>query len=464
MKKIVLLFSVILALVILSSCTQEDETLKTVVNPPLNMVYTEAEFANGYVFKGEDGVSFLNIKQSGEVEIVPLENQGINEPVGDNGVLTYRVSYNDVLYDFDIYVIPNNVNSNDTSIVLINFVFTDANVRTSIGGIENLEGLDVYVVRANGTVEILNAEEHVDKFSNNGFIPLQEDGFFANDSFDVTFTYEGSSASFEVYVTGGEAPIHSEDAGFFDWILVIPVAFLTQLFGGLFGNSFALGILFTTLIVRTLAWPIYAKSNDLSLKMNLAQPEMQRVQSKYATRKDPQSQQQMQMEMMGVYKKYGINAFGCLLPFLQMPIFIAMYSVVRRITIPGGMYSEQVSNTMFFGIDLANTNDGITAIVLAAIVGATMFGLQKLAMSKPSYAKTVVNPNPQAQQSQQTMKYVSYFMVIMMMFISYQSNALAIYWIFGNLYSLTQTIINRRLSEKKHAKLKEKELLGGLVK
>jgi YidC/Oxa1 family membrane protein insertase len=55
-------------------------------------------------------------------------------------------------------------------------------------------------------------------------------------------------------------------------------------------------------------------------------------------------------------------------------------------------------------------------------------------------------------------------MVIMMMFISYQSNALAIYWIFGNLYSLTQTIINRRLSEKKHAKLKEKELLGGLVK
>ena len=105
MKKIVLLFSVILALVILSSCTQEDETIKTVVNPPLNMVYTEAEFANGYVFKGEDGVSFLNIKQSGEVEIVPLENQGINEPVGDNGVLTYRASYNDVLYDFDIYVI-----------------------------------------------------------------------------------------------------------------------------------------------------------------------------------------------------------------------------------------------------------------------------------------------------------------------------------------------------------------------
>ncbi|HBD74463.1 MAG TPA: hypothetical protein DC003_02740 [Acholeplasmataceae bacterium] len=464
MKKIIVMMSVILALFALSSCTQEDVVLKTYVNAPIKMVYTEAEFADGYVFKGDEGVTFINVKQSGAVETVPLDNQGINEPTGDTGVLTYRVSYSDVLYDFSIYVVPNNVDVDDTEIVLVNFMLAEANVRTNIGGTENLEGLDVYVVRANGSVEILSAEDHLDKFSNNGFEPLQEDGFVSNEAFEVTFSYEGFTANFEVFVTGGEAPIHSKDAGFFDWILVIPVAFLTQLFGGIFGNSFAVGILITTLIVRTLAWPIYAKSNDLSLKMNLAQPEMQRVQNKYATRKDPQSQQQMQMEMMGVYKKYGINVLGCLLPFLQMPIFIAMYSVVRRITIPGGMYSEQVSNTMFFGINLANTNDGITAIILAGIVGATMFTLQRLAMKKPSYAKNVVNPNPQAQQSQQTMKYVSYFMVIMMMFISYQSNALAIYWIFGNAYSLTQTIINRKLSEKKHAKLKEKELLGGLAK
>jgi YidC/Oxa1 family membrane protein insertase len=464
MKKIFLLMSIVVSLVVLSSCTQEDPTVQTYVNAPTKMVYTEAEFANGYVFKGETGVAFLNVKQSGEVEKVLLGNEAIDEPNGDKGLLTYRVTYKDVFYSFSIYVVPDDVNPNDTSVVLINFIKTEDNVRTNIGGIENLAGLKVHVVRANGTTEILNAEDNVTLFSNYEFKPLREDGFFVNDAFEVAFTYEGFSATYEVYVVGGEAPIHSADAGFFDWILVIPVAFLTQFFGGLFGNSFALGILFTTLIVRTLAWPIYAKSNDLSLKMNLAQPEMQRVQGKYATKKDPQSQQQMQVEMMGVYKKYGINAFGCLLPFLQMPIFIAMYSVVRRITIPGGMYSSQVSNTMFFGIDLANTNDGIIAIVLASIVGATMFGLQKIAMSKPSYAKTVVNPSPQAQQSQQTMKYVSYFMVVMMMFISYQSNALAVYWIFGNIYSLTQTIINRKLSEKKHLKLKEKELLGGLIK
>jgi YidC/Oxa1 family membrane protein insertase len=228
------------------------------------------------------------------------------------------------------------------------------------------------------------------------------------------------------------------------------------------GNSFALGILFTTIVVRTLAWPIYAKSNDMSIKMNVAQPDMARLQAKYATRKDPQSQQQMQMEMMQIYKKHGINIFGCLMPFLQMPIFIAMYGVVRRVTLEGGMYANSITNTNFFGINLANQQDGIIGMTLAALVGGTMYLLQHISMKKPAYAKNTAKhvPNPQAEQTEKTMKFVSYFMVIMMAFASYQSNALALYWIFGNIYSLGQTLLNRKLNEKKHEQLKQKQLMG----
>jgi membrane protein insertase Oxa1/YidC/SpoIIIJ len=148
-----------------------------------------------------------------------------------------------------------------------------------------------------------------------------------------------------------------------------------------------------------------------------------------------------------------------------MPIFIAMYGVVRRITLPGGMYTEQVSNTNFLGIDLAETNTWLIAGLLAAIVGATMFALQILAQKKPAYAKNTGTQNltPQAAQTQKTMKYVTYFMVFMMMSISYQSQALAVYWIFGNIYSLVQTLVNRKISEKKHEQLKQKELFGGLI-
>jgi len=83
-------------------------------------------------------------------------------------------------------------------------------------------------------------------------------------------------------------------------------------------------------------------------------------------------------------------------------------------------------------------------------------------MKKPSYAKNTVshNPNAQAAQTQKTMKYVSYFMVVMMAFASFQSNALAVYWIFGNIYSLGQTLVNRKLNEKKHEQLQQKQLMG----
>ena len=267
-------------------------------------------------------------------------------------------------------------------------------------------------------------------------------------------------------------PIKSGDIGFFERILVIPVAWIMQFFSGLFNNSFAMGIIITTIIVRTIAWPIYAKSNDLSIKMAVAQPEMNRIQAKYATRKDPESQQKMQMELMAVYKKYGINFFGCLMPFLQMPIFLAMYQVVQRIWIEGGMYADKVSNMKFLGIDLAKAGNfglimgqegDVAGWILAIIVAGTMFLLNYLAQKKPSYAKNTAShgaQSAQAEQSAKMMKYMQYFMVIMMFSISLGSNSLALYWVVGNVYSIGQNMINRVVNERKYYAMKNKDLVG----
>lgn len=464
MKKLIVFASMVLAVVLLTGCTSEDPIEAIVVNAPIDMVYTQEELeTNGYDFTGENGLSYFTIKQSGAVEETQYEGSFLDNNETTSGVLTYGFITNNTQYTFDIYVRPTDYDPEDDSIVLVNFRFNAQNLTTTVGSYENLEGLEVYVVRANSSeAELLTGDDLAAFISNDNFEPLTEDGFVNQAFFNITFEQEGFSAMYSVYVAGGEVPIHSEDASFFDWILVIPFAYLTQLFASVFGNSFIIGILITTVIVRTLAWPIYAKSNDMSLKMSVAQPEMQKVQNKYATKKDPQSQQQMQAEMMQVYKKYGIGFGGCLLPFLQMPIFIAMFNVVRRITVDGGMYADKVSNTMFLGIDVTATNSTLIAGLLAAIVGATMFALQKIAQTKPAYAKNTGTQNAQAQQSQKTMKYVMYFMVFMMMSIAFQSQALAVYWLFGNLYSIGQTLINRKLSAKKHEKLKEKELLGGL--
>lgn len=268
------------------------------------------------------------------------------------------------------------------------------------------------------------------------------------------------------------APIVAGKGNWFEWILVTPIAWLMAFFGKLFNNSFAMGIIFSTIIVRTIAWPIYAKSNDLSIKMAVAQPEMQRIQAKYATRKDPESQQKMQMEMMGIYKKYGINFMGCLMPFLQMPLFLAMYQVVQRIYLDGGTYAENVSNIKFLGmrLDVAGNMSAIFGQkgdlggwILAIIVGVTMWYLNHLATKKPSYAKNTASHNPQASQAEQTqkmMKYMQYFMIFMMFSLSLQRNSLALYWVVGNIYSIIQNLINRKLNEVKYEKMKNKDLVG----
>ena len=259
---------------------------------------------------------------------------------------------------------------------------------------------------------------------------------------------------------------------FFGKILVWPIAWVMNYVGGLFPSAkFAWGILFTTIIVRTIAWPIYAKTNDMSVKMAVAQPEMNRLQQKYANRKDPQSQQRMQQEMMALYKKYDISLLGCFTPFLQMPIFIAVYNAVLRLplTLADGTKAKlTVTDTSFLGIKDC-LSSGIMAvgtqkatlwsaeffvgIGLAILVGATMWLLNYISQKKPKYQRNIPNQNQNNQMASQ-MKIMNIMMIGMMVFASLSSNALAFYWVIGNIYSLVQNLINRHLNEKKFYKMR----------
>lgn len=267
-----------------------------------------------------------------------------------------------------------------------------------------------------------------------------------------------------------------KNENFFGWILVWPIGWVMSTIGKLFPEGigfgqFGWGLLFTTIIVRTIAWPIYAKSNDMSLKMSVMQPEMQRLQTKYANRKDPMSQQRMQQEMLALYKKHGVNPLGIFTPFLQMPIFMAMYTVVRRIVVlkedgtPGLL---TLTDDTFFGLEnclsegvYGSTNPATlwsanfwVGIILAVLVGATMWLLNFIAQRKPAYAKK--NPNPQQQENTMAkqMKFMNWFMIAMMVMAALGNNGLALYWVFGNLYSLVQNLINRKINEKKYYKMR----------
>lgn len=278
--------------------------------------------------------------------------------------------------------------------------------------------------------------------------------------------------------SGNENPLNNwQSLNFFEKFFVYPVGIMLKFFSSILGGYYALGILITTIIVRTIGWPIYVKTNDMSLKMQLMQPEMNKIQEKYAGRNDPDSQRMMQFEMAGLYKKYKIGIGGCLLPFLQFPIFMSIFYAISKIPITTE-WKEKL-NGNFLGIDLfemANwsgkffTGQNIGIIILAILVTATQIFSQILMLKRqkklqnkaqddiPEYRRAATNQ--QQNQMQKTTQIMMYVMTGMMaLFVLRSPAALGLYWLIGNIYSTIQAIVNEKFSAQRLIHLKEKHKL-----
>ncbi len=265
---------------------------------------------------------------------------------------------------------------------------------------------------------------------------------------------------------------------FFNNIFVFPVGWLLQFLS--FGNLYIIGLLLTTLIIRTIGWPIYAKTNDMSIKMKAIEPEVAKIQAKYANRQDPDSQRRMQMEQAQLYKQHGIGIGGCLLPFLQFPIFMAVYRAVSRIpyTVKTGDTIYQLDwatelNSNVFGLNLFEdytfgTSQLIWVIILVILVAGSQFLSQVLSELRQKKAKEKAQEDvpmyrrqamkQQANEAQNSMKIMMYLMIFMMAVFVWTSKAgLGVYWLIGNLYSMLQTYINSKTSEKKLEKIRQQQ-------
>ena len=285
-----------------------------------------------------------------------------------------------------------------------------------------------------------------------------------------------------VYTTwGNEFHFQNFWDGLWGWpvsILSYPFAWLCSSIGKGLGNSYIWGIIFTTIIIRTIAWPIYSRQNGVSVKMQLMQPELDKLQKKYAFRKDEVSQQRMKQEMMLIYKKYKFNPLGCVFTmFIQFPIFVSMYEVVRRINLTqivdagNGVLVETfgkfaLADTKLFGFfELNGTSatqgemkDRILCVVIALLYAGITFLSQKLAQRKPSYMRKTsynVKGNDQAKQ----MRIMNIVMIVMFFFIALSSTALGIYWLIGAIYQIFQSYIGRKMNERAYYKMKKESMM-----
>lgn len=267
-------------------------------------------------------------------------------------------------------------------------------------------------------------------------------------------------------------------------LLSYPIAWLMNGIGKACGNSYAWGIILATLVVRTIAWPIYSRTNSMQVNMTIIQPEMTRIQQKYAGRTDPESRQKMSQEMMRLYKKYHMNPLGCVVPMLiQFPLFMAMYECVRRINTPVVSYSANgvvetttagifsLANTKLFGVFEINASvlasgsydvpqateakDIAFGIVIALLFAGITYLNQVLAKRKPKWQKERKQVKTAEQQQQEKMMNImNVVMIVMFIFFSLSSTALGIYWLIGGIYQTFQSFIGRKMNERKYYKLK----------
>lgn len=198
------------------------------------------------------------------------------------------------------------------------------------------------------------------------------------------------------------------DYGFL-WWLAVPLFWLLDWLHGLVRN-WGVAIILLTVLVKLVLYPLSSASYKSMANMRRVAPQMKRLQERYAD-----DRQRLSQEMMGLYKKEGVNPLGgCLPMLLPMPIFIALYWVLFE------SVELRQAPFMFWIDDLAAMDP---FFVLPLLMGAAMYGQQLLAptMGDPMQARI--------------MKLMPIMFTVLFLFFP---AGLVLYWLVNSVLSIAQ--------------------------
>lgn len=182
--------------------------------------------------------------------------------------------------------------------------------------------------------------------------------------------------------------------------------------------SYAMAIIFLTVIVKVLLYPLMRKQMQSMANLSKIQPEIAAVERKYGNNPAKKNE-----ALVKLYQKHNINPMGGCLPLLiQLPIFVALYRALLNF-VPA--YPEFTS---FFWIENISLPDP-SMLYLPILVGLSTFVQQKV---------MITNKNDNMQ------RVMLYVMPIMLGGMAMQFPAgLCLYWItYSVIGALQQIIVN----------------------
>ena len=239
------------------------------------------------------------------------------------------------------------------------------------------------------------------------------------------------------------------------WVLMRIHAVLAVPFGASSGVTWGLSIVLLVVLMRLLMVPLFIKQRNSMWKMQSHMPQLQELRKRYKNDKT-----RLNEETMKFYKENGINPLGGCLPLLaQMPVFWALFNVLRAIAgwTPGHtpLYGltlpvvESAKQARIFGVTLYDSflhanvgetwRDRIIILVFVLVSAATTFLTMKQSQRRGMLNQAPPDPDqPGAAAAQAMSKNMMYIAPFFALSGLYWQFGLVIYWVTTNVWTLGQ--------------------------
>ncbi|GAA3989036.1 membrane protein insertase YidC [Thermobifida alba] len=243
-----------------------------------------------------------------------------------------------------------------------------------------------------------------------------------------------------------------------DWLYNIVGQVLVWIHSGLSifldpdsGWAWGLSIVLLTVLVRVLMIPLFVKQMHTQRKMQDLQPKLLKVRERYKNDK-----QRLQQEQMKIYQESGTNPLmGCLPLLLQMPVFFALFNVLREVAEGEAKYgftqelADSAQSALIFGAPVAAHftssadelaafgADPIMAKVIIAIACVIM-GTTTFLTMRQSMNRTLKQPGMEDNPMMQSQKIMMYIAPGFGLFGLAMPVGVLIYWVTSNIWTMGQ--------------------------
>lgn len=133
-------------------------------------------------------------------------------------------------------------------------------------------------------------------------------------------------------------------------------------------GTLVLAIILFTLLVKLILFPLSYKQIKGSYRMQMLQPQLNKIRAKYAGKTDEDSQRRMAFEIQEFQRENGASMFaGCLPMLIQLPILYALYYIFNQPYEYVGVINDVYTNITqgLLNIDAATRVEVLKPIILA---------------------------------------------------------------------------------------------------